>query len=216
MRPPRLGDRVSGARARPAPPGAGRRRPGTGAAGGGRGRGPGGPQRRPLADRHGVALSGLLESDPEILLAAVEAVAQGSRPLELGLACEDAGTALAGTGRVDAGLPLLERALGIYERLEAARDLDRTRARLRRLGIRLGRRGRGGRPQFGWESLTPHRGAGRGPGLGRPDQPPDRRAAVRVAAHGADPPRSHLRQAGHLHTRPARRPGNPSASQVTW
>jgi DNA-binding NarL/FixJ family response regulator len=67
----------------------------------------------------GTALrcQGLLESDPEILLAAVEAIAQGSRPLELGLACEDAGAALAGTGRVDAGLPLLERALGIYERL---------------------------------------------------------------------------------------------------
>jgi hypothetical protein len=62
----------------------------------------------------GTALrcQGLLESDPEILLAAVEAIAQGSRPLELGLACEDAGAALAGTGRVDAGLPLLERALG--------------------------------------------------------------------------------------------------------
>ena len=45
----------------------------------------------------GTALrcQGLLESDPEILLAAVNAIAQGSRPLELGLACEDAGAALA-------------------------------------------------------------------------------------------------------------------------
>jgi DNA-binding CsgD family transcriptional regulator len=105
----------------------------------------------------GTALrcQGLLERDPEILLAAVETTARGSRPLELGLACEDAGAALAGTGRVDAGRPLLERALGIYERLEATRDLDRTRARLRGLGIRHGRRGRRGRPQFGWESLTP-------------------------------------------------------------
>ena len=105
----------------------------------------------------GTALrcQGLLESNPEILLAAVEAAAQGSRPLELGLACEDAGAALAGTGRVDAGLPPLERALEIYERLEATRDLDRTRARLRGLGIRHGRRGRRGRPRFGWESLTP-------------------------------------------------------------
>ena len=58
---------------------------------------------------------------------------------------------------MDAGLPLLERAQGIYERLEAARDLDRTKARLRGLGIRHGRRGRRGRPQFGWESLTPPR-----------------------------------------------------------
>ena len=56
---------------------------------------------------------------------------------------------------MDAGLPLLERALGIYEGLEAARDLDRTRARLQGLGIHHGRRGRRGRPQLGWESLTP-------------------------------------------------------------
>ena len=105
----------------------------------------------------GTALrcQGLLERDPEVLLAAVDAMAQGSRPLELALACEDAGAALAGTGRVDAGLPLLERALGIYERLEAARDLDRTQARLRGLGVRHGRRGRRARPQLGWESLTP-------------------------------------------------------------
>ena len=98
---------------------------------------------------------GLLEGDPELLLAAVDALAQGSRPLELALACEDAGAALAGTGRVDAGVPLLERALGMYERLEAARDLDRTQARLRGLGVRHGRRGRRARPQLGWESLTP-------------------------------------------------------------
>jgi DNA-binding CsgD family transcriptional regulator len=105
----------------------------------------------------GTALrcQGLLERDPEILLAAVNAVARGSRPLELGLACEDAGAALAGTGRADTGVPLLERALGIYERLEAARDLDRTQARLRGLGVRHGRRGRRSRPQLGWESLTP-------------------------------------------------------------
>ncbi|HJU00310.1 MAG TPA: LuxR C-terminal-related transcriptional regulator, partial [Actinomycetes bacterium] len=105
----------------------------------------------------GTALrcQGLLERDPEILLAAVDAMAKASRPLELGLACEDAGAALTGRGRVEAGVPLLERALGIYERLEAARDLDRTQARLRGLGIRHGRRGRRARPQLGWESLTP-------------------------------------------------------------
>jgi hypothetical protein len=165
----------------------------------------------------GTALrcQGLLESDPETLLAAVNALAQSSRPLELGLACEDAGAALAGRGRVDAGVPLLERALGIYERLEAARDLDRTQARLRGLGIRHGRRGRRTRPQLGWQSLTPTEERVVDLVAEGLTNPQNWRAAVRVAPHGADPPRPHLRQAGHLHTHPARRPSGPPASQVT-
>ena len=51
--------------------------------------------------------------------------------------------------------PLLQRALEIYERLDAARDLDRTEARLRGLGVRRGRRGVRQRPKLGWDSLTP-------------------------------------------------------------
>ena len=43
----------------------------------------------------------------------------------------------------------------IYERLGAARDLARAEAVLRGAGIRRGRRGSRGRPQFGWDSLTP-------------------------------------------------------------
>lgn len=85
----------------------------------------------------------------------MDTLAQGSRPLELGLACEDAGAALADTGQVDAAVPVLDQALALYERLEATRDLDRTQASLRGLGIRRGRRGARTRPQLGWESLTP-------------------------------------------------------------
>jgi DNA-binding CsgD family transcriptional regulator len=58
-------------------------------------------------------------------------------------------------GNPDTAVPLLDRALGIYERLDAARDRDRTQARLRGLGVRHGRRGTRRRPQIGWESLTP-------------------------------------------------------------
>ena len=35
------------------------------------------------------------------------------------------------------------------------RDLARTEALLREAGVRRGRRGSRGRPQFGWDSLTP-------------------------------------------------------------
>jgi DNA-binding CsgD family transcriptional regulator len=85
----------------------------------------------------------------------VEAYECGSRPLELALSAEDAAAALVRQGNPDTAVPLLDRALGIYERLDAARDRDRTQARLRGLGVRHGRRGTRRRPQIGWESLTP-------------------------------------------------------------
>jgi DNA-binding CsgD family transcriptional regulator len=98
---------------------------------------------------------GLVEDDPEVLRAAVDAYEQGPRPLELALAAEDAAAALVRRGNPDAAVALLERALGVYERLDAAHDRDRTEARLRGLGVRHGRRGARQRPQIGWESLTP-------------------------------------------------------------
>jgi DNA-binding CsgD family transcriptional regulator len=91
-------------------------------------------------------LPGLAEDDAEVLHRAVSAYARGSRPLELALASEEAGTAFARQGDTDRARPLLEQAIGIYERLEAARDL----------APRRGSAARGGyRPQTGWDSLTP-------------------------------------------------------------
>ena len=98
---------------------------------------------------------GLVKDDAEILQAAAVACARGSRPLQLALACEDAGAAFARQGRPDRARPLLDQALGIYEQLGAARDLARAEAVLREAGIRRGRRGTRGRPQIGWASLTP-------------------------------------------------------------
>ena len=97
---------------------------------------------------------GLAEDDVE-MLHAVTAYARGSRPLELGLAAEDAGTACVRHGMVDRARPLLDQAIETYERLDARRDLARAEALLREVGIRRGRRGTRGRPQTGWRSLTP-------------------------------------------------------------
>jgi DNA-binding CsgD family transcriptional regulator len=97
---------------------------------------------------------GLVQDDPGVLRAAVDAYQQGPRPLELALAAEDAGAAFARQGKLDAAVPLLQQALVIHERLEAARDAARVEARLRDLGVRRGRRGARKRPQLGWESLT--------------------------------------------------------------
>jgi hypothetical protein len=74
----------------------------------------------------------------------------------------DQGGAAGGASSPDVAAGLLERAAGLMkpsdpgrERLDAARDLARAEAVLRAAGIRRGRRGPRGRPQTGWQSLTP-------------------------------------------------------------
>ena len=105
----------------------------------------------------GAALhcQGLMEGNAETLQAAASAYADGSRPLQLALACEEAGAAFARRDRWDRGHPLLDQAVGIYERLGCSRDLARAEALLRGAGVRRGRRGPRGRPKSGWDSLTP-------------------------------------------------------------
>ena len=105
----------------------------------------------------GAALrcQGLAENDPGILQSAVEACARGPRPLQLALTCEDAGAAFALRGDVARAGQLLNRAITVYERLDATRDLARAEAALRQLGIRRGRHVTHRRAQSGWQSLTP-------------------------------------------------------------
>ena len=70
----------------------------------------------------GAALrcQGLAENDPGVLQAAVDACARGSRPLELALACEDAGAAFARRGDVGRTCELSDRTITIYERPTAS------------------------------------------------------------------------------------------------
>jgi DNA-binding CsgD family transcriptional regulator len=105
----------------------------------------------------GAALrcQGLIDGQAEILEAAAAAYARGSRQLDVAFACEDAGAAHSRHGNIDRARPLLDQAIGIYERLGATRDLARAEAVLREAGIRRGRRGPRDRPQIGWRSLTP-------------------------------------------------------------
>ena len=109
-----------------------------------------------VATLTGAALRcrGLLEGDAEVLVRAVAAYRSGPRPLERALACEDAAWALGRARRVDEARPLLDEALGLYERLGASWDLARAAARLRALGVRPGRRAARKRPQSGLDSLT--------------------------------------------------------------
>lgn len=113
--------------------------------------------RNDLAWLRGAALrcQGLAENDAHALAAAADAYAGASRPLELALASEDAAAAFVRPGDPERARPLLEQAIAIYERLDAARDLARADAILRRAGVQRGVRGPRNRPQFGWQSLTP-------------------------------------------------------------
>jgi DNA-binding CsgD family transcriptional regulator len=105
----------------------------------------------------GAALrcQGLAANDAGMLDAAVSACTRGSRPLELALACEDAGAAFARGGDVARAGQLLDQAITIYEHLDAARDLARAEAALRHVGIRRSRHVTHTRAQSGWQSLTP-------------------------------------------------------------
>jgi DNA-binding CsgD family transcriptional regulator len=98
---------------------------------------------------------GLVGDDPGLLEEAVHAYIRGSRPLELALTCEDAGAAFARRGNQERAGQLLDQAITIYERLDAARDLARAEAALRQIGVRRGRRVTHRREQSGWQSLTP-------------------------------------------------------------
>ncbi|WP_234334246.1 helix-turn-helix transcriptional regulator [Streptomyces sp. NRRL B-1347] len=78
---------------------------------------------------------GLLDNDLDHLLRAVRLYEGASRPLARASALEDAGRKLAVTRRSDA-VPQLDKALGLYTRAGAERDVARVRRRLRAAGVR--------------------------------------------------------------------------------
>ena len=113
--------------------------------------------KNPTQFMRGRALEarGLVEADPDLLLAAVAAYRESPRPHELALACEDAGRVLAASDRVEDAVALLDEAISLYERLGSVRDSARARSTLRKLGVTRGARQRRVRAMTGWDSLTP-------------------------------------------------------------
>lgn len=107
------------------------------------------------AGARGAALCcrGLVDADPDVLLASVAAYGTAGRNVERVFALEQAGEVLARSGRRAEAVAALEEAVGSYEALGAALALSRTEARLRSLGVRRRAGGRR-RPTEGWEALT--------------------------------------------------------------
>ncbi|MBK9179830.1 MAG: DUF2791 family P-loop domain-containing protein [Acidimicrobiales bacterium] len=95
---------------------------------------------------------GLVDRDPDRLLAAAAVLEGTGRPLERAAAAVEAALALADRGRPDDLRGLLAPALATYASVGATLDADRVRAALRARGLRPPR---ATRPAEGWDALTP-------------------------------------------------------------
>ncbi|GGK98706.1 ATP-binding protein [Mangrovihabitans endophyticus] len=100
--------------------------------------------------------AGLHENDPVRLRAAADHYRTVGVPVELGGALEDLAVVLAERGDTSAARAAVNEAVEVYGEMEAAWDIRRAEARLRRYGVRRGVRGRRAkRATHGWEALTP-------------------------------------------------------------
>jgi DNA-binding CsgD family transcriptional regulator len=97
---------------------------------------------------------GLVEGRPELLEEAVRLLGDGPRLLALAEAHEDLGHALATGGTVPAAIAHLREALTLLQRCGAARDHDRVRQSMSRLGVRPSANPRRSTATTGWDSLS--------------------------------------------------------------
>jgi DNA-binding CsgD family transcriptional regulator len=98
---------------------------------------------------------GLMTGDPGPVLAAADYFGTAGRPLDHGLALEDAAVLAARRGDQAAARRELGAAVVAYQVLGAEWDIRRAGARLRPFGIRPRRPAHSERPVSGWEALTP-------------------------------------------------------------
>ena len=98
---------------------------------------------------------GLLEGDAALMMEAIDLARPTGRVIDRAFAGEEAGHVLASAGRTDEAIALWSEAMELHEGIGATAWAQRVEARLRRLGVRRGSRGPRGRPDSGWDSLTP-------------------------------------------------------------
>jgi DNA-binding CsgD family transcriptional regulator len=101
-----------------------------------------------------LLLQGMVEEDPDPLLAAVEAFRASPRPFNLAEACAEAAVTLLARGRDSEGRALLAEAFDLYDELGASRPEAALAQEVRAFGIRRGARGRRQRALSGWSALT--------------------------------------------------------------
>lgn len=106
------------------------------------------------ADAAALHCRGVADDDLTALMEAMAAYRLGPKGLLMGLACEDAGSALVKAGHAKDGRAALREAADVFRHLDARWDLDRLDARCRSLGIRQIRTTRRSAATTGWDSLT--------------------------------------------------------------
>jgi DNA-binding CsgD family transcriptional regulator len=110
-----------------------------------------------ISSAGGAALQcrGLLDDDPDLLVAAVESYRKGPRIVETAIACENAARSLAAGGKTADARSFFEAALEILHGLGAAADSNRVLSAMRSAGIRRGARTPRRQALTGWDALTP-------------------------------------------------------------
>lgn len=112
----------------------------------------------PHRQANGLYCQGLVESDPEKLLAAAIRYDEAGRPLYVAMAYEAAASLFILSEDEESRTQAREamsRSVETYESLGAAFDVARVQAVFRRYGIRRGPHSKRRRAESGWESLTP-------------------------------------------------------------
>jgi DNA-binding CsgD family transcriptional regulator len=109
----------------------------------------------PSTTAEGLHARGLVDDDPDALLAAVATYRDTPLTVQRAACQEAAGVALARRGHRDDAVSQLRAAATAHEAMTAERHLKRVNATLRDLGVRPGQRGPRDRPRTGWDSLTP-------------------------------------------------------------
>jgi DNA-binding CsgD family transcriptional regulator len=112
-------------------------------------------ERLPLRLAAASACRGLLAGNPDPLFEAAEEFGAARRPLDRGMALENAAVLLGERGQLTEARAAVAAASQEYTKLAASWDLTRAEARMRPFGIRRGQRGPRTRPSHGWEALTP-------------------------------------------------------------
>ena len=97
---------------------------------------------------------GLVDSNGDTLIRAIEAYRSSPRMLERALASEAAASALAATGAMDQAKPIFNQAVDELSQIGADRDAGRVLEAMRNLGFGRRRRGKRAREANGWESIT--------------------------------------------------------------
>ncbi len=97
---------------------------------------------------------GLLAKDPDVMRGAVEYARRSSASSTTRWRLRWRALVLSQAGRTREAAASLHQAMALYEELDARAWAARTRAALRRLGVRPGTRGPRRRPTSGWDSLT--------------------------------------------------------------